>query len=959
MCVILSYAGRLGGIVTLIGCIIGMSATAGHAQTVFVWDAGGDGVTWTDPDNWFNATFNDYPRFNGDTALVTGTGAVGTGSPPVLTENITLGDLEIVSGGDVFNGVFGFFAFNVADRTLIGGAGSSLRLSNSPSAAELVTNTLEINDTGSTDAGLILSGATAQANAGVTVNAGGTISGNGVLQLNSTTGNIVNDGTIQVTGTDTLLIDGSGSNTGRFDWDGLAGSTARLVVRDNARLDINLDQGADAFGGEILLANRGEMDNAVPWTLDTLGLLQFSGSSFTGEQGRVRGGQVTSRGTIEAISGSGDIASNLQMVDGAMTIGSSTGAAREIRVFAGKVFPAADLNFIKGTFRTDNVTNALFTIDQTGKLFDWDGPNNDFRTFVARGSRLTVDATQINPNTGAFTTNRFAGELWVEGVLTVNGIGPDLLIEKVNPTDPAMFRLRGDFNTTYQGVPLVFGGSSTFIAEPDFGSNRVGTFNAPVRFDGGNIQAAPGMTVIFAQHLEFRGGSAGYTGTGGIRFQSTVNVNTLSTLNLPFATTFDATSSTTLINNATMNLNGPVTFAGGGITGNDAAIGLFNDAVVTGGTTTIFVRDFNLDGAGSNTITIDTGATLDLTGRDTDGFDGTLNVSGTFDYSNRFVSTGWTNAGTLNLTNGTILGSRMNHAGLMVSSGNSRLAPSSLFLMNGSTTTINGGTLTLDAVGTSIEDTAVFAGNGTLVNDSVAGIGDTDLNGVSLENRGALGLVGEPFDPAFYRTVLTKAHAFQQNSTGELAALLAGGSGNPGTDFSHLEISTTAKLNGRLTVDMLGGFTPSLGDGFHLITAGGGITGTFDGFNYPVLSPGLAWQLVYSANDFFLIIVTAIPGDLNGDGFVGIDDLNLVLANWNLNVPPADPRADPSGDSFVGIDDLNAVLGNWNTGLPPVSTVSLPEPGTAWLIGVFGLASNRRVRRGVSLAGSGLRQIRV
>jgi hypothetical protein len=72
-----------------------------------------------------------------------------------------------------------------------------------------------------------------------------------------------------------------------------------------------------------------------------------------------------------------------------------------------------------------------------------------------------------------------------------------------------------------------------------------------------------------------------------------------------------------------------------------------------------------------------------------------------------------------------------------------------------------------------------------------------------------------------------------------------------------------------------------------------------------------------------------LPGDLNGDGFVGIEDLNLVLGNWNQNVPPADPLADPSGDNFVGIDDLNEVLGNWNAGTPPAGASSaVPEPGT-------------------------------
>jgi len=63
----------------------------------------------------------------------------------------------------------------------------------------------------------------------------------------------------------------------------------------------------------------------------------------------------------------------------------------------------------------------------------------------------------------------------------------------------------------------------------------------------------------------------------------------------------------------------------------------------------------------------------------------------------------------------------------------------------------------------------------------------------------------------------------------------------------------------------------------------------------------------------------SIVGDLDNDGFVGIADLNIVLGNWNQNIPPGDPLADPSGDGFVGIDDLNTVLGNWNAGTPPGS----------------------------------------
>ncbi len=93
-------------------------------------------------------------------------------------------------------------------------------------------------------------------------------------------------------------------------------------------------------------------------------------------------------------------------------------------------------------------------------------------------------------------------------------------------------------------------------------------------------------------------------------------------------------------------------------------------------------------------------------------------------------------------------------------------------------------------------------------------------------------------------------------------------------------------------------------------------------------------------------LVGGLAGDLDGDGFVGIADLNLVLGNWNQNVTAGDPLSgDPTGDGFVGIGDLNVVLGNWNAGTPPAGG-AVPEPASAAILAAGALALARRQRIG-------------
>ena len=95
-------------------------------------------------------------------------------------------------------------------------------------------------------------------------------------------------------------------------------------------------------------------------------------------------------------------------------------------------------------------------------------------------------------------------------------------------------------------------------------------------------------------------------------------------------------------------------------------------------------------------------------------------------------------------------------------------------------------------------------------------------------------------------------------------------------------------------------------------------------------------------------VAPSLPGDLNGDGYVGLDDLQPILDHWNQNVTIGDASmgdiAGPSGsgpDGYVGLDDLQPVLDHWNEGTLPTPS-SIPEPATLALLGMGMAALTRR-----------------
>jgi hypothetical protein len=79
--------------------------------------------------------------------------------------------------------------------------------------------------------------------------------------------------------------------------------------------------------------------------------------------------------------------------------------------------------------------------------------------------------------------------------------------------------------------------------------------------------------------------------------------------------------------------------------------------------------------------------------------------------------------------------------------------------------------------------------------------------------------------------------------------------------------------------------------------------------SYTLVINGLSGDSVRSHVATVPLVVTGVPGDVNGDGVVGCDDVAAVRASYGKNVNQGyNPSADFNGDGFVNIQDLQFVV---------------------------------------------------
>ena len=99
-------------------------------------------------------------------------------------------------------------------------------------------------------------------------------------------------------------------------------------------------------------------------------------------------------------------------------------------------------------------------------------------------------------------------------------------------------------------------------------------------------------------------------------------------------------------------------------------------------------------------------------------------------------------------------------------------------------------------------------------------------------------------------------------------------------------------------------------------------------------------------NQFYTLEVSTVSapiqvqGDFDGDGFVGLSDLNILGANFNTLGGASLADGDADGDGNVNLSDLNILGANWN----PEPTVAVPEP-TTLLLGMLAIGFAYRSRR--------------
>ncbi|XAM00515.1 PEP-CTERM sorting domain-containing protein [Phycisphaeraceae bacterium D3-23] len=312
---------------------------------------------------------------------------------------------------------------------------------------------------------------------------------------------------------------------------------------------------------------------------------------------------------------------------------------------------------------------------------------------------------------------------------------------------------------------------------------------------------------------------------------------------------------------------------------------------------------------------------------------GTLNLDNTGNGQATLTVTGGllANNGTLNLLTGgtqqarTVTAGVVNNGDILVQTNNASFNLAGATHVSSGTITFEAGSkLTVSGAGTTFTN---------LAGGTIAGSGELQLdNSIVLMNEGTIAPGASAGD------LLIDADLVQ-TATAEFDIEIAGLT--PGTGHDRLTVEGDVTIDGTLTVNVIDGFAPTAGDVYDVFDFDTS-SGTFHTINLGGVGNGNTWDLTNLYSDGQLIVIRS--GDLNSDGIVGVEDLDIILANWNDSVTAFDESmGDATGDGFVDDADLQIVLDQFGNTTFPGST-QVPEPGTLAMLSFVLLAGTRRRR---------------
>lgn len=780
------------------------------------------------------------------------------------------------------------------------------------------------------------------------------------LQLNGLTtfngGTFVGFGELEQNANATVISDTT-LNIGVYDWDG--GGAVVTTINDGVAFTINAGtiDNSDGFDGTVNV-NGGTLsvNTTAAWGMEgTMNLADGGGATPT-----VTGQDMNVSGTVNVTGGESHINSDVTFQS---TAAVTVEAGAELELNGATTYEGGSYTGL-GAIKQDGgaTVSAATTLDVAEYNMDGDGG-----TAITLNADLTINADNIDTGNnlfnGTLNINDAFSQLTINtpaswtmaGTMNVNHpvnsantsiAGQDFIMSGVTNVNAwtgwsARATVTGTVNVNLAGDVFSMGGGNAVNTNIIDG----GLITGPGRLSIGTSRRLVGNGTISTALLSLNLGARLFADDGTLTVSSSLLSSTLSRIG-----TNDTDGTLNVTNAWNTNLYQALELNGGSVTGaqitNDGlttgfgtiatAGGFVNNGTTTADGGTLILNPagvLNLDGTTNNgTINALAGNVRVLKNIGLAAFDGTLNVGAGQSYEMNFG--GLSNTGQINLTGGGYVAPSLNHFGAMDVS----TAPSSIKAVasfeNGSNTNVNADlTLELDSL---FRAGASVNGSASLINSPGATL--TALDGVQLNvklvNQGDLSIGSSP-------GTLVVDDFTQAPSGGleiELQGLVQGGS------YDWLKVGDNASLAGLLEVALLGGYLPTIGDTYQVLTAGSGISGVFDTIDFPMIA-NIGLGVSYTANTVDLI--AGLLGDLDGDGFVGISDLNIVLGAWNNNVTPGVwLLGDPSGDGFIGIDDLNVVLGNWNAGTPPAADASavIPEPSMIgmMMLGGLGLMKRRR-----------------